>query len=241
MCIDELWSGGLKFIRSADVFAIGTDAVMLSAFADASNVRKAMDIGCGGGIISLILAYSNPKITIDAVDIQQAAVDLTCRNAEINGLSDRINAVCHDIRDYRSFGSGGMYDLVFSNPPYFPVNSGGASPRESIAAAREERTCTLDELCTAAAFFTRWGGRFALVHRPERLSEVFCCLSSKKLEPKRLRFVYDKPSSPPCLILVESRRGGNPGLSIEPPLIIRNDDGSPTDETLKIYHRRGDV
>lgn len=239
MCyIDELWPGGLKFIKSDEVFPIGTDAVMLSAFIDAANARKAMDIGCGGGIVSLMLAYSSSKIVIDAVDIQQAAADLTRRNAEVNGLSERVNAVCHDIRNYRTFGGGGTYDLVFANPPYFPVNSGAVSARESAAKAREERTCTLDELCAAASFFTRWGGRFALVHRPERMSEVFCGMTAHGIEPKRLRFVHDKLSSPPCLILVEGRRGGKPGLSIEQPLIIRNEDGSFTDELLTIYHRK---
>lgn len=241
MCVDELWPGGLKFIKSNDVFSLGTDAVMLSSFADASNARKAMDIGCGSGVISLILAYSNPQITIDAVDIQQNAAEITKRNAEINCLSDNINVICHDIRNYKQLGGGGTYDLVFSNPPYFPVNSGAVSSRDSIAAAREERTCTLDDLCTAASFFTKWGGKFALVHRPERLAEIFYCLTLKKLEPKRLRFVHDRPSSPPCLVLVESRRGGKPGLAIESPLYIKNKDGTFTDEILQIYHRKGNV
>lgn len=238
MSIDELWPGGLKFIKSDEVFSLGTDAVMLSSFIEASAAQKAMDIGCGCGVISLILAYSNRKIIIDAIDIQEAAVNITIQNAELNGLSEHIRAACYDIRNHRQFGGAGTYDLVFSNPPYFPVNSGAVSQRESIAAAREERTCTLDDLCTAAAFFTKWGGKFALVHRPERLSEVLCSLSANKLEPKRLRFVHDRLSLPPCLILVESRRGGKPGLSIETPLIIRNADGSFTDEILQIYHKK---
>lgn len=241
MMVDELWPGGLKFIKSDDVFALGTDAVMLASFADTSSARKAMDIGCGSGVISLILAYSNTKLNVDAIDIQPNAAEITKQNAKLNNLSDRINVICGDIRQHRTFSGAGTYDLVFSNPPYFPTGSGAVSSRESIATAREERTCTLDDLCTAAAFFTKWGGKFALVHRPERLSEVLCCLSSKKLEPKRLRFVHDRPTSLPCLILVESRRGGKPGLSIEAPLIIHNSDGSFTDEILKIYHRKGDI
>ena len=76
-----------------------------------------------------------------------------------------------------------------------------------------------------------------MVHRPERLSELLCTMNRNGLEPKRLRMVQYQAHTAPNLVLVEARRGGKPGLSIEPPLILAEADGSDTEEIQKIYHR----
>ena len=83
----------------------------------------------------------------------------------------------------------------------------------------------------------RWGGCFALVHRPERLSEIFCELTAAGLEPKRLRLVCKTAGSAPSLLLLDACRGGKPGLSVEAPLILQNIDGSPSAEVDAIYFR----
>ena len=74
-------------------------------------------------------------------------------------------------------------------------------------------------------------GRFALVHRPERLSDLFCTLRAHGLEPKRLRFVASSAENAPSLALVEARRGGKAGLSVEPMLFIGSADWD------KVYFR----
>ncbi len=95
----------------------------------------------------------------------------------------------------------------------------------------------MGDVCAAASYLTRWGGRFALVHKPERLAEIICTLREYGLEPKRLRFVQHKAESAPSLFLLESRRGGNPSLTIEPPLILADAHGNDTEEVKSIYHR----
>ena len=237
MVYDELWAGGPKLVSGENVFAVGTDAVLLSAFADTAGVKRACDLGCGSGIISILLAWNNPKINIDGIELQLESARIASGNVKLNDLNDRINIIHADLRNYREIGNAGAYDLVVANPPYFPVGSGKSVERENIATARDERTCTLKDICKAAAFFTRWGGKFAMVHRPERLSEVFCAMTECGIEPKRFRFVQEKASSLPNLILVEGRRGGKPGLTIERPLCIRNEDGTETDYIKSIYHR----
>ena len=103
----------------------------------------------------------------------------------------------------------GGFDLVISNPPYFPVGSG-----KSGGPARSEEFCSLAELCAAAGQLVKNGGRFALCHRPERLVDVLCALRSRGLEPKRLKLVSHSPDRPPALALVEAVRQGRPGLTI---------------------------
>jgi len=237
MIYDELWPNGPRLLRGDGVLTLGTDAVMLAAFVRVGTAKRSLDIGCGSGIVSLILAWENSVLSADAFDIMPHAAELARQNAEINGLSERFRTFCADLRDHRSMPGAGAYDIVVSNPPYFPVGSGKSADGEYMAIAREERTCTLKDICQAAAYFTRWGGKFALVHRPERLSEAFCRLSEAGLEPKRLRLIQKNAVAAPSLVLIESRRGGNAGLIIEPPLMLTDEGGGDSDEIKRIYHR----
>ena len=240
MHYDELWPGGLRLIRSDDAFRLGTDAVLLSAFAGTVGVNRVCDLGSGSGIIALLLAWENRNIRAEGIEIQPKAVLAARENIKLNGLADRVSILEGDLRCHRTMQGAGAFDLVVSNPPYFPVSSGRSPDEESAATAREERTCTLRDVCTAAAYFTRWGGKFAVVHRPERLSELFCAMTDSGIEPKRLRFVENKLGSVPSLVLVEGRRGGKPGLTIEQPLVLCGEDGGDTYEVRRIYHRYQD-
>ena len=159
-------------------------------------------------------------------------------NMERNGLTERSRMLCGDIRRHRELFPSGSFDLVVANPPYFPVERGFLSPEEGRRNARGETQCTLEDICDAAAFLCRTGGSFCLVHKPERLSELLCAMSLRGLEPKRLRLVCHRADSAPSLVLVEGRRGGKPGLKVLPALLLRNPDGSETEEALRIYHRK---
>lgn len=234
---DELWPGGPAFIRDKEAFRLSTDSVLLSYFASKGKARRACDLGCGTGIISVLLAYYNPSLIIDGIELQSDSAETARQNAALNSLDDRLTVIDGDLRAYRALLTAGAYDLVVSNPPYYPAGSGKSADAENRAVAREERLCTIDDICAAAAYLTRWGGRFALVHKPERIAEIICTLSKHGLEPKRLRFVQYKAQTAPSLILLESRRGGKPSLIVEPPLILVGEDGNDTEEVKAIYHR----
>jgi tRNA1Val (adenine37-N6)-methyltransferase len=237
MTIDLLWRDGPRLIRDPDVFTLGTDAVLLSHFASEKRGRRLLDLGTGSGIIPLLAAWNDPKLTAVGVEIQEQAAELARRNMELNGLDHRVEIVTADLRTWRVPGLSGGFDLVVSNPPYFPVASGKSTENPSIAIAREERMCTLEDVCVAAAYYTKWGGSFCMVHRPERLAEAMHLLSSKGLEPKRLRFVHSRLDAPPSLTLIDAKRGASPGLSILPPLRLYDDGGGDSEEIKKIYHR----
>lgn len=78
-----------------------------------------------------------------------------------------------------------------------------AACREALRAARAETHCTLEDVCTAAAYLLRWGGSFCLVHKPERLADLLEALRAAALEPKRLRFVCSGAEDAPSLVLAE--------------------------------------
>jgi len=238
--IDSLWPGGPRFKGQTGVFRLGTDSVMLAHFAKGLNMRKcplAADLGCGSGIISVILAWENPLLRIDGIEIQPEAAQLAIENAKLCGVSDRLRIIEGDLRKHRSLLKSGAYDLTVSNPPYYTIGSGKLPSATGLATARSEENCTLEDVCDAAGYLTRWGGSFMLVHKPERLACIFRSLNSAGFEPKRLRFVQHKSSSPPSLALVEARRGGKPSLTVEAPLILATEDGGDSDEIKAIYRR----
>ena len=107
----------------------------------------------------------------------------------------------------------------------------------AVAFSADKLACSLDDVCQAASYLLRWGGSFCVVHKPERLTDLLCALRTAALEPKRLRFVCKTAIDAPSLVLVDSRRGGKPGLIIEPPLILQTEHGSPTPEVDAIYFR----
>ncbi|MBQ8974260.1 MAG: methyltransferase [Oscillospiraceae bacterium] len=236
MVINEMWRGGPK-LYGGGAFKIGTDAVLLSAFPSMRGVRRVCDLGSGSGVISILLSWNNPQITVDGIELQPEAADISNKSAVLCGLDDRVRFICGDIRCHRDLLSAGAYDLVVSNPPYFPTGSGKSADDAVTATARDERSCTLGDVCQAAGYLTKYGGRFAMVHRPERLAEVIRAMSKTGLEPKRLRFVQYSASSAPSLFLIEGRRGGKPSMTVEAPLILTDENGGDSAEIRAIYHR----
>ena len=167
---------------------------------------------CAGALPLLLLARES-SLDLSGVELDGEAAALARRNLAENGLSGVIRT--GDLRRVREQFPAGRFDLVVSNPPYFPAGSG-----ESGGSARMELCCTLTQVCAAAAFLLKNGGRFALVHRPERLAGLMEALGQSGLEPKRLQMVQHDRDKPPSAVLVEAVRQGRPGLSVLPTLIL---------------------
>lgn len=232
----KLWEGGPEFCQ-AEHFRLSTDCVLLADFIKTAGARRGIDLGCASGAIALLLLEKSPALSMTGIEIVPEAAELAVMNMDRNGLAERAEIVCGDIRAHRELFRAGSFDLAAANPPYFPVGSGYISPDAKRAAARGELSCTLDDICAAAAFLLRTGGSFCLVHKPERLSEALCTMTAHAIEPKRLRLVQTHAEAAPNLVLIEGRRGGRPGLTVEAPLLLRGADGGESPEILKIYHR----
>ncbi len=189
------------------VFPLGSDALALGAFATLRRGWRVCDLGTGSGVLLLLLAGREADLELCGVELDPLSARTARENLAENGLRGAV--VAGDLRTPHF--PAGRFDLVVSNPPYFPVGAG-----MSGGPARSEETCTLDGLCAAAARLVRNGGRFALCHRPERLADVVCTLRAHGLEPKRMRLVSHGPGHRPALLLMEGVRQGRPGLEILP-------------------------
>ena len=170
------------------------------------------------------------------MELQPAACGLFRRTAAENGLEDRLRCLEGDLRDPGLLPPG-RFRLAVSNPPYFPPEAGAVAPDAARRTARAETDCTLSQLCAAASRALTWGGSFCLVHRPDRLADVMEELRRVRLEPKRLRFVHHTAAASPSLFLLEARLGGRPGLTAEPPLLLRGPDGGETEDVRRAYFR----
>ena len=230
-----LWDGGPLFAQSPH-FMLSTDSILLADFVHIGSAGRGIDLGCGSGILALLLLCRSEKLHMTGLELLPEAAALARGNLAANALTERSEILQGDLREHRSLFAPGHFDLVVANPPFYPLGSGALSPDAGRASARVEVSATLDDVCTAAAWLCRSGGSFCLVHKPERLSELLVCLSGHGLEPKRLRLVCHRPDAAPSLCLVEARRGGRPGLRTEPCLFLQDAEGNETAEKMKIYH-----
>ena len=234
---ESLRPGGYRFFYDDALFRPGTDSFLLSSLPRLKPGLRVCDLGSGTGLLGLLLLQREPSLTVTGVEIQRAAVRLAEKAAGENGLTERLTTIQGDLRDIRGLLGSGAFDLAVCNPPYYAPSSGDIAPEEARRTARSEVSCTLEDVCRAASYLLRWGGAFCLVHKPERLTDLLCLLRETGLEPKRLRFVVNRTGATPSLVLLEGRRGGKPGLTVEPPLILQKPDGSPTEELDAIYFR----
>ncbi len=200
--------------------SFGTDALLLADFARAKKKDKYIDLGTGCGIIPFVLLRNGSVEKAIGVDISEEAVFLAQKTAEERGLTDKFIPMVADIRDLPPQLRDGKFTLVTCNPPYFSCNSGIKNPDGVEATARHEVDCTIDDLLSAAFKLLNTSGRLCICHRPERLAEILEKMRQHRIEPTRLRFVSQRFSLPPFLVLIEGKKCSKPGLTVLPALSL---------------------
>ena len=219
----------------------GTDAFLLAAFIKRAPRAKAVELGGGTGIISLLLASKRKAQEITAIEVQPAFSELIDRNAKLNRLDSVVKTLCMDLREVTAEALNGEVDLVFSNPPYMRTDSGKRNTEDQKYIARHEVCGTVFDFCAAAGRLLRYGGKFVCVWRPDRLSELMDAMQRARLEPKRMTMVHADLSAEPCMVLIECIKGAAPSLRISPPLVLyqprstEDKQRTLTPEAQKIY------
>ena len=212
----------ISLIAKRDGLTFSTDAFLLAAFAGSKRNGKAVELGAGTGIVSLLLAGRRRFASIHALEVQKDFADLALRNVRLNGMEDRVTVHCADIRDVRSEHLGGEADVVLANPPYMRTDSGKRNDSDRKYIARHEVFGGIDDFCRSASLLLKHGGSFVSVYRPDRLSDLMAAMRANRLEPKRMVFVHADADSEPSMVLISAKKGGAPGLRILPPLLLHD-------------------
>ncbi len=243
--MDSIGFGGMKLIQG-NGFRYGVDAVLLAAFTAGETGGRGMkrrkaphilELGCGNGIVSVILSHKIPESTLLGVEIQAEEAERACRNVKLNCLDKRIQIREADVASLGETVLPEKFNAVVTNPPYF--RRGGAIPNDASAKyiARHETSADLDAFIRAAAAQLDRDGELFMVHRPDRLVDICCSMRAKGLEPKELQMVMPFPETKPNILLVHGVKGGNSELRVLPPIHVRETDGRYSDLIQRVYER----
>lgn len=236
--------GGGHHVLVSTAHSFSTDTVLLAWYAMPRRGERCAELGTGCGLVPLLWCCRSAPRDVFAVELQPEAVALARRSAAANGFA-QIHVLQYDLKKICTARAAELplplaLDVVACNPPYKPLGTGAPSPQDSRAAARHETGCTFAQVAAAAARLLRWGGRFVCCLRPQRLAEAMVQLNAVGLEPKRLRFVQHRLCKAPSLFLLEARRGGHPGLTVEPVLLLEDENGVCSAEMRDIYGDYGE-
>ena len=215
--VDDLHRDGHLIIQDPKRFCFGVDAVILSGFAKVKKGENVLDLGTGTGIIPILLAAKTEGKHFTGLEIQTESAEMANRSVLLNELEERVSI----------------------NPPYMNEGGGLVNPFAAKAIARHEILCSLEDVVAAAARLLRPLGRFYMIHRPHRLTDIMVLLRQYRLEPKRIRFVQPYADKEPTMVLVEAARGGKPMVKVDAPLVIYQAPQEYTEEIVEIYYGKG--
>lgn len=240
--IDDTGFGGIKVIQHRGL-GYGVDAVLLAAFAAGETGAKGLpkgariaDLGTGSGVVAFILHHKLGGAVITGYDVRREAVERAAKACAMNGLEGDIDFVCSDVRDIET---DEVFDAVVTNPPYFrksPDEPGAADPDDRYI-ARHETTAVLSDFAGKSAAMLREGGSLYMVHRPDRLVDIFVELRAAGLEPKEIQMVEPSAGKAANIVLVHAVRGAGPELRMLPAIAVHEDGGGYTPKILRIYGR----
>ncbi|GEM04688.1 methyltransferase [Halolactibacillus miurensis] len=227
----------MQIIQSPSVFSYSIDAVLLAHFSSLPKKRgKILDLCSGNGVVPLLMSRYTTR-PIDGIEIQTKLHDMAMRSIRLNDKQDQIMMHLGDLKDLPDHYKNDKFDLVTVNPPYFDTASDAHhNLNEHLTIARHEVTTSLETVIETASKLTKSGGKMTMVHRPDRLVDIFLLMRQYKLEPKRMQLVYPKRDKEANIVLIEAMRDGKKALKTLPPFYVFNDEGTYTEEYLRLVY-----
>ena len=234
--LDDLNCKNLKILQKKDGFCFGMDSVLIANFAKISRKNAIVaDLGTGTGIISILVAGKQNPEKVYAVEIQEELVDMAKRSVKYNDLENKIDIINADIVGISKGNFNKKFDYVISNPPYKKLNTGLINDNQKKLISRHEVKCTLKDVVNEASKLLKDKGVFYMVHRPDRLCDIFNAMRENKVEPKEIQLVHSHLEDEANLVLIKGVKCGNTSLKVLKPLIVYNENNEYTEELLKFY------
>ena len=234
--IDDLEFKGYKIIQNTDGFCFGIDSILLSDFAkNIRNNSNVMDLGTGTGILCVLLSGKTQLNKIVGVEVQEEVANMAKRSVKLNHLDNKITILNENILNLEDKFDKSSFDAIVTNPPYKKMDTGIKNENNKKLISRHEVTANLEDFIKVSKNLLKDKGEFYMVHRPERLVDILYFMRKYKIEPKQIRFIAPKIGKKPNLVLIKGVKNAKEFLKFDKILYVYNEDGSYTDEILKIY------
>ncbi len=233
--IFDLECHGLKIIQSSKGYTFTTDAVLLANTVKAYRNERVLELGAGSGVISLLISQKTPAKEIVGIELQPRLADMATRSVALNNLTDRISIInCNMLEAHKHLDK--TFDVVCVNPPYMEF-TGSKEEATEIDICKREVNVTLKEVVAVASKMLKYGGRFYLIVKAERLTDLLSAMREYKVEPKTLIPVQPTLKKDIDTVIVEGRKNGGSGIKVLKPLVVCNEDGTYTEEVERMYRK----
>jgi tRNA1Val (adenine37-N6)-methyltransferase len=247
---DTLFDPPLTLFQPRTGYRFSLDPIILAAHVLPSPGDRIMDIGCGCGILSLILAGRNPDVRITGIEIQKTLARAAQKNVAKNRMGDRIRILHQDICTLESAPAGALpgnkpdsnsdefikrndvpapVDLIVSNPPYIKKTTGRLNPDRGRALARHEITLDIGSLALQSNRLLPPEGRLCLIFPASRTADLTAALDTAGFQTDWMRYVHFLPEETAQRVLVCAVKSGSGPAACRPPLYLYHPDGTPTD------------
>lgn len=233
--LDDLELKGLKIIQNEEGFCFGVDAVLLANLTEVKKGAKVLDMGTGTGIIPFILYGKNQPGSIYGIEIQEEVAEMCRRSVALNHLEDHIHIIQDSILNWKDYFYRHSFDVITCNPPYKKKNTGIVNENDKKMISRHEYSATLEDFIQAASELLNSQGKFFMIHRPQRLADIFKFCERCQLAVKKLTFIHGRPGSKPDMVIVKAIKLGREELLVDTPIYIYDEQGNYTEEIHRIY------
>ena len=249
MRVDNTGFANIKVIQNEGL-GYGVDSVLLAAFAAGETGAKPItqgarvaDLGSGSGIVGFIVCHKIPGTTVIGIEKRASAAARASQAAELNGMTNRISFIEADVKDIavdassiEQLGSA-KFDAIVSNPPYFRQDAAIPNNQADKYVARHETTATIYDFAKAMANMLDKTGDCYIVHRPDRLADIFEAMRISGIEPKELQMVAPRAGEEANIVLIHGVKGAGKELKILPEIAVHTADGGYTELIESVYER----
>ena len=237
--LDFINCADIRLIQKIDGTAYAIDTILLADFVILEGFAgRVMDLGSGNGILSFLIKFRKPEIQITGLELSEEFIRLSNRNLDLNEKISGIIFENGDVRDVPAKFLPDSFEMVVSNPPYYPLGTGKLPTSPGKAMARHEVAGTLNDFIEAAAYLLPYGSKLNMVIQSNRFFEASKMLKAANLGLRRLQFVKPKEDEPSHLALFEAERFYNGPHQPLPDLVIRKSNGDFS-EPLEALFRLG--
>jgi tRNA1Val (adenine37-N6)-methyltransferase len=237
---DIFLNSGIKQLSQPEKgYRFSIDPFILAAHIKKINHKKILDVGCGCGIIPLILSDKSSCCKITGIEIQEELYLCAKKNIIANKLETTINIIHGDINNIHPPDINGKTDIIVSNPPYIKKGSGRLNPDSQKAIARHEITLDIDMLFKCSDRLLKKKGKLYLIFPASRRADLFSAMERYKFSLYFIRFVHITQNAPARFIILCAEKNNSRSCIACPPFYIYTQNNKSekifSDEYLSIF------